>query len=317
MSVIGIWTRGQFEVATAETMIDANSVLLLAGSAEQLRRYDELFCIYHVSSAPVIIIGGGRVGRATARALAEREIDYRIVEMRPERIRDPEKYIDGNAADLATLERAGLRETPAIVITAHDDDQNIYLTIYCRRLRPDVQIISRAVRERNVSTLHRAGADFVLSYAWMGATAIFNYLKRADVLMVAEGLHVCETEVPPALAGKTLAAGGDPARDRLQRRRAAHRGGLQINPARGRGDARRPAHPAHLHAGGGAALPGTLRHAVGATAGFSGSADGVSQTREELYLLFPKKAIRFDARTMAQGLRTTLTQSSFFSLKIA
>ena len=230
VSVIGLWKRGQFEVASAETKIDAHSVLLLAGSEEQLRGYDELFCIYHVSTAPVMIIGGGRVGRATARALAEREIDYRIVESRPERILDREKYVEGNAADLTTLERAGLRECPAIVITPHDDDQNIYLTIYCRRLRPDVQIISRAVRERNVSTLHRAGADFVLSYAWMGATAIFNYLNRTDVLMVAEGLHVCETEVPPALSGKTLADAAIP-RDTgcsvVALRTAA---GLEINP---------------------------------------------------------------------------------------
>ncbi len=231
VNVIGIWRRGHFEVATAGTKIDASSILLLAGSKEQLDRYDELFCIYHVSAAPVIIIGGGRVGRATARALEERDVDYRIVELRPERIRDQEKYVEGNAADLATLERAGLRETPAIVITAHDDDQNVYLTIYCRRLRPDVQIISRAVRERNVSTLHRAGADFVLSYAWMGATAIFNYLKRADVLMVAEGLHVCETEVPPSLAGKTLADAAVPRETGCSVVALGKADGLQINPA--------------------------------------------------------------------------------------
>ncbi len=210
VSVIGMWKRGHFEVATADAIIDAQSILLLAGSEEQLHRYDELFCIYHVAAAPVVIVGGGRVGRATARALAERDVDYRIVEARPERIRDPGKYVHGNAADLSTLEKAGVRECPAVVITAHDDDQNIYLTIYCRRLRPDAQIISRSVRERNVSTLHRAGADFVLSYAWMGATAIFNYLKRADVLLVAEGLHVCETEVPAALTGKTLAEAAIP-----------------------------------------------------------------------------------------------------------
>jgi len=231
VSVIGLWKRGQFEVGKADTKIDAHSVLLLAGSEEQLRAYDALFCIYHVSTAPVMIIGGGRVGRATARALAEREIDYRIVESQPGRIRDKEKYIEGNAADFDTLERAGLRECPAIVITPHDDDQNIYLTIYCRRLRPDVQIISRAVRERNVSTLHRAGADFVLSYAWMGATAIFNTLKRADVLMVAEGLHVCETEVPLALAGKTLAEAAVPRATGCSVVALRTTTGLRINPA--------------------------------------------------------------------------------------
>jgi voltage-gated potassium channel len=211
VNVLGLWKRGSVEIASAQTVIDDHSILLLAGTPEQFCRYNELFCIYHVSGAPVIIVGGGRVGRETAKALDERGVDYRIVESRPDRIRDPEKYILGSAADIATLERAGIREAPAVVITAHDDDLNIYLTIYLRRLCPKVQIISRAVHERNVPTLHRAGADFVLSYAWMGANAVFNYLQRADVLMLAEGLHVCETRVPASLEGQTLAEAGIPA----------------------------------------------------------------------------------------------------------
>ncbi len=204
LTIVGLWKRGTFELAAASTLIESNSVLVLAGSADHLRAYDELFCIYHVSANPALIIGGGRVGRATARALEEREVDYRFVETKKERILN-EKYIHGSAADLATLERAGLRDTPAIVITTHDDDTNIYLTLYCRKLRPDVQIISRTTLERNVATLHRAGADFVLSYASMGATTIFNVLRRTDILVIAEGLHVSEIEMPAPLAGKTLA----------------------------------------------------------------------------------------------------------------
>ena len=205
LNVIGIWKRGQYEVPNAETRIDAVSVLVLAGSAQQICNYDELFCIYHVTSGSVIVVGGGRVGRSIARSLAERDVSYRIVETNPARILDQSTYVHGTAADLETLERAGIDQAPAIVITTHEDDMNIYLTIYCRRLKPDIQIISRATRERNVSTLHRAGADFVLSYASMGATAIFNYLRRAGVVVVAEGLHLAETRVPNALHGKTLA----------------------------------------------------------------------------------------------------------------
>ena len=200
-------------------------MLVLAGSAQQLRNYDELFCIYHVSPGSVIIIGGGRVGRAMARALKEHEVNYRIVESNPARILDQATYVEGSAADRETLERAGIDHAPAVVITTHDDDMNIYLTIYCRRLRPDIQIISRSTRERNVSTLHRAGADFVLSYASMGATAIFNYLRRAGVVVVAEGLQLAETRVPDTLAGKTLGAGGDPKRNGMQRCRASLRDG--------------------------------------------------------------------------------------------
>jgi voltage-gated potassium channel len=210
LSVIGIWKRGKYEIAAAESMIDANSILVLSGSAEQLRKYDELFCIYHVSAGAVIIVGGGRVGRAIGRALKAREVDFRIVESNPARIRDQAIYVEGSAADYETLERAGIDHAPAIVITTHDDDMNVYLTIYCRRLRPDIQIISRSTRERNVSTLHRAGADFVLSYASMGATTIFNYLRRAGVVVIAEGLHLTETRVPRALAGRTLAQAAIP-----------------------------------------------------------------------------------------------------------
>jgi voltage-gated potassium channel len=103
------------------------------------------------------------------------------------------------------LLRAGIEDCSAVVITTHDDDVNVYLTLYCRRLRPDVQILARSTRERNVSTLHRAGADVVMSYATTGATAISNLLKRVDILLVAEGLHIFRLDTPPALVGRCLA----------------------------------------------------------------------------------------------------------------
>ena len=205
VTVVGVWERGRFEPARRETMIFDNTVLVLAGSKEHLARYDELFCIYNISTAPVVILGGGRVGRASARFLAQREIDYRIVEVLPELILDDEKYVHGSAADLEVLEKAGIREAPAVVITPHEDDVNVYLTIYCRQLRPDIQILSRATLERNVHTLHRAGADCVLSYASMGAGAAMNMLQRNKILLVAEGLELFEVGVPEELAGTVIA----------------------------------------------------------------------------------------------------------------
>ncbi len=204
VNVVGVWERGRFEAAGPTTVIGPHTVLILSGSREQLTRYDELLCIYHQNEGSVVIIGGGRVGRATGRALQQRDIDYKIVERDPARVRDAERTVVGDASDLDTLHRAGLRHAPAVIITTHDDDINIYLTIYCRRLRPDIQIISRSVQDRNVSTLHRAGADFVMSYASMGSNAVLNLLKQTDVLMVAEGLSVFRVKVPVLLQNKTL-----------------------------------------------------------------------------------------------------------------
>nr|WP_255233330.1 NAD(P)-binding protein [Aliifodinibius salipaludis] len=135
------------------------------------------------------MVGAGREGRGTAEAFEERGMDYRIIEKDPERIRDNEKYILGGGEDLEILQKAGIKEAPYIIMSTHDD-MNIYLTIYARRLRPDIQIISRATLQRNVSILHRAGADFVMSYATMGADVIFNILERNDVVMITEALNV-------------------------------------------------------------------------------------------------------------------------------
>jgi voltage-gated potassium channel len=208
LTVVGIWERGHFEVPRPDTRVEPTTVLVLAGSEEQLARFDELTAIYNFSDAPVVIIGGGRVGRAVSRALGTRDIPYRIIEKDPDRIRDPEVYVLGSAADLECLERAGIREAPTAIITTNDDATNIYLTIYCRRLRPDMQIVSRATLERNISTLHRAGADFVMSYASMGANAIYNVLERGDVVMLAEGLDVFRHSVPPRLADKPIVETG-------------------------------------------------------------------------------------------------------------
>jgi voltage-gated potassium channel len=204
LTVVGLWERGHFTVPDTDRVMDASTVLVFAGSSEQLDRFGELTAIYNLPDAPVLILGGGRVGRAASRALRERDIDYRIIEKDPSRVKDPDRTIIGSAADLLCLTSAGIREAPTTIVTTSDDATNIYLTIYCRKLRPDMQIISRSNLEKNVSTLHRAGADFVMSYASMGANAVFNLLEQDDVVMVAEGLDVFRCPVPAALAGRTL-----------------------------------------------------------------------------------------------------------------
>lgn len=204
VNIVGIWERGKFINPTPDTLLNAESVLVLAGTVEQLRNYDELLSIYHISDKPVVIIGAGRVGRAAAKSLEERGIDYRIIDKNPARIRDKEKYILGNAADLDVLKQAGIAESHTVLITTHDDDVNIYLTIYCRQLYPHIQIISRTTYEKNINTMHRAGADFVMSYASMGASSIFNILEGQDVLLLAEGLNIFNHKVNKKLADKSI-----------------------------------------------------------------------------------------------------------------
>ncbi|MDP6891990.1 MAG: NAD-binding protein, partial [Verrucomicrobiota bacterium] len=203
-SVVGVWERGEYKGAGPDSKVNESTVLVLAGSKDMIQHYNEIFCIYQKEESHIVILGGGRVGRATARALAKRGLKYVIVEELPDRIRNEKYYVQGSAARIDVLEKANIADASAVIITTGNDDTNIYLTIYCRKLFPEVQIISRANRERNISTLHRAGADFVASYASMGANIIFNLLKHSDILMLAEGLNVFRIELPEHLEGKTL-----------------------------------------------------------------------------------------------------------------
>ncbi len=204
VTVVGTWYRGGFKPATPETLLHRSSLLVLAGSAEQLAGYDQQYAVPGLAGGLTLIIGSGRVGRAVAAALAADGQAFTIIDKDPDRIHDADRGLVGDAARREVLEQAGIDRCSAVVITPRDDDMNVYLTLYCRKLRPDIQILSRATLDRNVSTLHRAGADFVMSYATTGATTIYNLLRRIDILLLAEGLHIFRVDTPPELAGQRL-----------------------------------------------------------------------------------------------------------------
>jgi Trk K+ transport system NAD-binding subunit len=205
VGIIGVWGRGTFHVAQADTRLGDSSMLLLAGTNDQLEAFDRAFATDTQTGKNAVIIGGGRVGRAVGRAFAAEGIDFAIVEQLPERQREGARYVIGDAAHRPVLEDAGIADAGAVLITTHDDNVNVYLTRYCRGLRPDVRIVSRSRLDRNVSTLYRAGADAVLSYAGNGSAAIWNHLRGDETLLVSHGLNLFRTPIPRELAGTTLA----------------------------------------------------------------------------------------------------------------
>jgi Trk K+ transport system NAD-binding subunit len=207
VNVVGIWEQGKFLIPNPKTLIGDSTVLVLAGTEAQLDRFDQSIGFsehQNPKKGPVVVLGGGRVGQSVAAALEARRIDYRVVEKKPGIAALDARFITGSAGDLEVLVKAGIKETPSIIITTHDDNLNIYLTIYCRRLRPDAQIISRASLDRNINTLHRAGANLVMSFSSLVTTTIVNLLQPQHLLLLSEGLNVFRVALSPKLEHKAV-----------------------------------------------------------------------------------------------------------------
>lgn len=205
VTLVGLWDHGKLEPVAPDTPIRESSIFILGGTREQIEQYNHHIGQQSSKKSNVVIIGGGRVGRATARALNEQEVEWKMIEKIADRVQFPDRTVIGDGSEFDLLVLAGLHEASSVIITTHDDDTNLFLTIFYRRLRKNLQIISRCTQEENVPRLHRAGADVVLSYATMSANTILNHLRGSENLLLAEGVSIFTTKTPQCLDGVTLA----------------------------------------------------------------------------------------------------------------
>lgn len=207
IQVLAIIRKGRLRPLEQERTIGTDTVLILAGSEAELAAYDARFRLTPTAEDRVLVLGGGRVGRAAARTLSATGMACTIIEQVSGRVNNGAHTIHGDAADLEVLRAAGLEEAQAALVTTHDDDLNVYLTLYCRRLRPELQVVSRATHERNVATLYRAGADGVLSYATIGATELWNHAGLPHRMVIAEGNELFLVQATKSLTGLSVRGG--------------------------------------------------------------------------------------------------------------
>ncbi len=208
VEIISVWERGKLLPARPDTFLSNSSLLVVAGTEQQILELNLLLVIYDINYNPVLVIGGGKVGRATAMALRRKDVAVNLIE-RDETLESrigeiPNMLFIGDAADRELLMEAGLRNTPAVVLSSSDDAMNIYLAVYCRRLNPEVLILSRITHSRNLEAIYRAGADFALSNSSQGVEDIFAQLHARELLVIGEGVELFVVPTPRSLEGRNL-----------------------------------------------------------------------------------------------------------------
>ena len=208
VSLVGLWERGKLQPAFPQTEIRADSVLVVAGTSTQMAALNALVPDRGDDPAPVLVIGAGKVGQAAARELKQKRLTVHAIDRTEAALAPLRGYADGlfvgEAADRQLLERAGIQHARSVLLTTNDDAMNIYLAVFCRKLNRDLRIVSRITHERNLEAIHRAGADFVLSYTTLGIEAAMAVLRGHPPVLLGEGVELFFVPVPGSLAGKPL-----------------------------------------------------------------------------------------------------------------
>ncbi len=208
VNVVGVWQQGRLLPGHPDFELTSPSVPVAIGTRQQVEKLDRLLGSPEAEHQPVLVIGGGKVGRATAAALRRRGLTVHVVEKDPrlEKVlaKEADRVVIGDAADRYVLEEAGLGEAAAVALTTNNDAVNIHLTVYCRRLKPELDVVTRVTHQRNIESIYRAGADSALSYTSLGREYVISLLLGREPVMVGEGADFFLVRVPDVLAGKTL-----------------------------------------------------------------------------------------------------------------
>jgi Trk K+ transport system NAD-binding subunit len=216
-------------------VLSEHSVPVIVGTEEQLTELDALFVIYQHNENPVLVIGGGKVGCAVARALRERDTAVTLIDRDPslesQLAQVADRVVVGDAANLQVVMDAGIATAPSVVLTTNDDATNIFLALYCRKLNAETHIVSRITHDWNLEAIHRAGANFALSHGALAVKSLISLVQGRELVILGEGAELFIEGVPSTLAGKSLGESGIGARTGLNVIAVRHAGVSATNPA--------------------------------------------------------------------------------------
>lgn len=153
----------------------------------------------HIDIKNVMILGGSRVGRKTARKLCKDDFKVKLVEKNKdkafalaEELRNT-LVIYGDGRDLELLEEENIREMDAFVAVTGDSETNIMscLVAKSKGVKKTVALVEN-MDYINIS--QTIGIDTLINKKLIAASNIFRHIRKGEILALAN-LHNVDAEV--------------------------------------------------------------------------------------------------------------------------
>jgi voltage-gated potassium channel len=207
-SGLGIFTFSVFQIGSWIVSADFHKML---ERRRMQNRISEL-------NGHSIVCGQGRMGLAICEYLAERGRSIVVIDHNEDRIapvcqEHGWSFVVGDATDDDVLQSAGIERAASLTTVLATDADNLYVVLSARMLSPNLKIIARAVDEKAVEKLERAGATRVVSPFRTGAVKMARFMLNPsieDFIEIADshgsGLELADIQISPesAYVGRKL-----------------------------------------------------------------------------------------------------------------
>jgi CPA2 family monovalent cation:H+ antiporter-2 len=144
---------------------------------------DEHWTGEQAPSGHVVVVGYGMNGSLLARTLRETHIPHLVVELDPDAVRRARSegvpVLFGDAAQKQILERSGIEDAKMIVFAISDFSAVRRSLKAARELSPDIEILVRTSRFKEIESLREAGANQVVAEEFESAIEIFTRVLTA------------------------------------------------------------------------------------------------------------------------------------------
>lgn len=164
----------------------------------------------------IIVAGGGKVGYYLTKTLVNEGYEILLIEKNPKKVaiyaeRFGSVVMEGDAAELSTLEAAGSARADVVVAVTGDDEDNLVICQTAKRLFNVPRTIARVNNPKNEEIFRRLGIDVTVSSTNIILSIIEQEIPERGLvhLMTLKHAQVAIVEATveegAPVAGKTLA----------------------------------------------------------------------------------------------------------------
>lgn len=164
----------------------------------------------------ILIVGGGKVGYYLTKTLVNEGFEILLIEKNPKKVavygeRFGSVVVEGDGAELATLEAAGAARADVVVAVTGDDEDNLVVCQTAKRLFNVPRTIARVNNPKNEEIFRKLGIDVTVSATNLILNIIEQEIPERGLVHLITLRHAqiafveATVEQGAPVAGKTLA----------------------------------------------------------------------------------------------------------------